>query len=174
MKQSRYIEFSVDTWQFCKGQRADYCVYACGYVTRTWKKSMIEELVKPYKRRGKLIVKCNQKEFTLKHLVAAGFLPDYKKGDNVICVDGNENNCHIDNLCIVSKKHLGRITGHLARSKKIQVKSLVNGEIKEYGSIRKAAKGLNCSYQTIIDKINNKYKNTCISDYEFKEVISRV
>ena len=43
MKQSRNVGFSEETRQFLHGARADYCIYGDGTITRTWKKSLIEE-----------------------------------------------------------------------------------------------------------------------------------
>ena len=100
MRQSRSIPFSLETYQFFHGKRADYCVYANGIITRTWKKSMIEEIVKPYMHKGNLTVKVSGKNLIVKHVVASAFLSDYSKGCSVVCIDSDETNCREDNLCV--------------------------------------------------------------------------
>ncbi len=170
MRQSRNIGFCEDTKQFHHGKSADYCVYADGRVTRTWKKSMTEELVSVYLNKGKAKIKCGQKEFILKHVVAAAFLPEYRKGAAVICIDRNELNCHVDNLCVLGKKQLGRLTGHKAKSFKVTVEDLSTGKAQKYRSVREAAKSLHCSYQTVLDYMNGRAKNSCLRGYEIKRL----
>lgn len=170
MKQSRNIGFYDETRQFYHGKRADYCVYSDGRVTRTWKKSMVEELVSVYLRRGKAIVKCSNKEFVLKHIVAAAFLPEYRKGASVICIDQNELNCSVDNLCVMSARQLGRLAGRKTKSWKVIVTDLRTGKTKKFRSVREAAKALHCSYQTVLDFMKGKYKNSCLGDYEIKRI----
>lgn len=172
MRQSRNIGYYEETQQFHHGKRADYCVYADGRVTRTWKKSMVEELVKVYLNKGKAKMKCGQKEFVLKHIVAAAFLPEYRTGAAVICIDRNELNCSVDNLCVVGKRQLGRLTGHKSKSHKVTVEDLNTGEVKKYRSVREAAKSLHCSYQTVLDYMNGKIKKSCLCGYKIKRMES--
>lgn len=168
MKQSRSIGYYEYTKQFYHSERADFCVYADGRVTRTWKKSMVEELVQVYMRRGKAMLKCGQKTFILKHVVAEAFIPEYRKGASVVCIDRNELNCSVDNLCVMSSRQLGRLTGHMAKSWKITVKELSTGKTQKFRSVREAAKSLNCSYQTLLDYMKGKVKNSCLCGYEIK------
>ena len=170
MRQSRNVGFSDETRQFLHGERADYCVYGDGTITRTWKKSMIEEKVAVYLRRGKAYVKCGGREMVLKHIVAAAFLPEYRKGASVVCIDRDEMNCAVDNLCVMTKKHLGRLTGHKATSEAVAVRDKRTGEIKKYRSVRRAAVALCCSYQTVLDYMNGKVKNSVLSDYQIKKL----
>lgn len=156
--------------QFYHGPRADYCVYDSGLVTRTYKKSVREVRVAVYIRHGKAAVKCGQKEFILKHLVASKFIPGYKKGMAVICVDGNELNCGVENLCVMNKGQLGRLTGWQATAQALKVKDKSTGEVKTYRSIREAAKSLNCSYQTVLDYLKGTYKNSCLTNFKITKV----
>lgn len=172
MRNKQMIHPSDDTRQFLHGKRADYCVYGDGTITRTWKKSWIEEVVKPYLKRGKLTVKCGGKEFIVKHLVAWAFLPEYKKGLSVVCVDSNERNCAIDNICVISAKQLGRITGGTNKKcKKMFVSNSVTGRTFRANSARAAAKEMNCSYQTLLDYIAGKSKNSVLSDYRVEVLL---
>lgn len=169
MKTCRSIRASDYTQQFFHGKRADYCVYGNGTVTRTWRKSWIEEIVTPYLSKGKLTVKCGGKEFIVKHLVAQAFLPDYQKGLSVVCVDGNEKNCDMENLCVINKTALGRITGGKTRkAKKIYVRNIETNEHFTADSVRAAAKKMSCSYQTLLDYIAGKVKKSVLSNYEVR------
>lgn len=174
MKQSRNVGFSEETRQFLHGARADYCIYGDGTITRTWKKSLIEEKVKIYMHHGKAVAKCGNRELIVKHIVAAAFLPGYKKGASVVCIDGNERNVAAENICIVKKEQLGRLTGHKSRSQAITVKNLSTGEIKKYRSVRRCALALNCSYQTVLDYVSGKVKNSVLSGYKIKAVANNV
>lgn len=156
--------------QFYHGPRADYCVYDSGLVTRTYKKSIREVKVAVYMRRGKAAVKCGQKEFILKHLVASKFIPEYKKGMSVVCVDGDEMNCGVENLCVIGAAQLGRLTGWRATSQAIKVKDKTTGEVKTFRSVREAAKSLNCSYQTVLDYLKGTYKNSCLTNFKITKV----
>lgn len=170
MRQSRNIPFCLETYQFFHGERADYCVYANGTITRTWKKSMIEEIVKPYMHKGKLTVHVSGKNFIVKHVVAAAFLPNYRKGCSVVCVDRDETNCGEDNLCVISKRALGRITGWMSKSQKIEILRPGERAYKKYRSIREAAKSLNCSYQTLLDYVNKKNKSSVLDGIKVRVI----
>lgn len=170
MRQSRNIGFYDETRQFYHGKRADYCVYSDGRVTRTWKKSMVEELVSVYLNKGKAKLTCGNKEFVLKHVVAAAFLPEYRKGAAVICIDRNELNCSVDNLCVMNSKQLGKLTGHMAKAYVVNVTDLRTGKTKRFRSVREAAKALYCSCQTVLDYMKGKIKKGILSDYEIKRI----
>lgn len=161
MRQSRNVGFSLETYQFCHGERADYCVYANGTITRTWKKSMVEEVVKAFMHKGRLTVKISGKHLPVKHVVAAAFIPSYRKGISVVCADGDETNCNVDNLCVISKRALGRITGWKAKAQRVAI-HLPDGSHKAYRSVREAAKALNCSYQTLLDYMAGNVKKSVL------------
>ena len=168
MKNKSIVGYSIETRQFLHGKRADYCIYGDGSVTRTWKVSMVEERVRPYMHKGKLMVKCGQQEFTVKHLVAWAFLENYEKGDCIICVDRDERNCAVENLCVMKSRQLGKLTGHLSRSCPVFVRNNESGQEVRYRSVREGAKALHCSYQTLFNYIKKEYKNSCLSKYTVK------
>ncbi len=163
-----------ETVIFHEGQRCWYCAYDNGLITRTWKKSLKEDIVKAYIKKTTsnqyACVKVDGKEITVKHLMAKYFLYGYKKGMPVVCIDKNEYNCHPDNLELFTNRELGKETGRLAKSNhKIRV-TAPDGKCLEYFSVRECAKALYCSYQTILDYMNNKTKNSILQDY----IINRV
>lgn len=88
----------------------------------------------------------------------------------VVCIDRDEMNCAADNLCVMTAKRLGRLTGHKARGEAVVVRDKRTGEIKKYRSIRRAAVGLCCSYQTMLDYMNGKVKNSVLNDYQIKKI----
>ncbi|MBR2385690.1 hypothetical protein IKA92_07385 [bacterium] len=126
----------------------EYYVHTSGIVAVKYKNGK-EKVLSAFERDGDLFVKIINKDYKVKHLVAAEVFSKYRKGTNVIFKDGNFRNCDCYNLQIISKKLLGQRTGILAgRNTKIRI----NNEV--YPSIRAAAKALYVSYQTLIDYLN--------------------
>ena len=101
----------------------------------------------------------------LKHCVwftATGHWPTLD--ENVVPIDGNELNCCITNLKIVDKREVARVTGPMSQSQVVVVKER-NKPPVEYSSVRKAAKALYCSYQTLLDYLKGKYKTSVLKKY---------
>lgn len=134
------VKDDEESLTFIKGKRAWYCVYARGVVTRTWLKSLREEKIAVYVNRGRAQFKANGKQYVLKHVVARAFLPEYKKGLNVIVRDGDELNCAVANLEISSNRELGKRSGPLANVSIAILVKAPNGNQTVYPSIRAAAK----------------------------------
>ena len=84
------------------------------------------------------------------------------RNENVIPIDGNELNCNIENLKLVDKREVAKLTGPMSRSQKVIIQ---NGKSspKEYSSVRKAAQALYVSYQTLLDYLNGKYKSSVLN-----------
>lgn len=115
-------------------------------------------------------MKIGTNEHCVKHLVAQAFLPDYRGlNSNVLHKDGNIRNCRADNLIIVPKSQVAKITGAKARS---QAVSVIDGNKTEmtFSSIRKAAIYLNCSYQTLLDYMNGKSKNSVLDGFTITKI----
>lgn len=99
----------------------------------------------------------------LKHAVwfaVTGHWPT--RNENVIPIDGNELNCNIQNLKLIEKREVARITGPMSRSQAVVVQDK-GRKPKEYSSIRKAAKALYVSYQTLLDYLTGKYKSSVLN-----------
>lgn len=133
-----------------------------GTVIKCSKKLYRESKSTPYAKRGKMAVKINRKEYILKHLVAKAFIDGYKKGLSVTHKDGNFKNCAVDNLVVFTKEELGKLTGGDSKRKPV----IANGN--EYYSVRDCAKSLNCSYQTLLDYLSGKVKNSVLSGVDVK------
>ena len=146
-----------------------FLYFACtdGFILRVLKSTYQEERVKVYKRRGKAYGKVNQKDIPIKHLIAKAFIKGYKKGNIVECIDGNPMNCRLDNLRIITKQEFGKKTGGKGNNIPIVVTFPDDSE-QEFPSIRSAARALFVSYQTVIDILNGKYKNTVLDGYRIE------
>lgn len=144
-----------------------FIYYACsrGFVLRVLKSTYDEQKVKVWYRRGAAYVKINQKNIPLKKVIAAAFLKDYKKGIIVETVNGNPFDCRVENLQLISKQEHGKRTGGRGNNTPVRV-IFPNGQERDFPSMRSAAKALFVSYQTVINKANEKYKNTVLNGYQ--------
>lgn len=150
--------------RICVGKIYSYSVCEDGTVIKTSRKHYRESTVKPYLKRGKATVKINGKEYVLKRLVAKYFM-GLKDEDNVIIKDNKPFNCHKNNLKIISKSDLGRQTGYKSgRAKPVVVDGI------EYQSVRKCAKELHCSYQTLSDYLNGKVKKSVVTENDINVI----
>ncbi len=131
--------------RICTGKMYSYSIREDGVVIATSRVHYVENRAKAYLRRGKATVKINQKEYTLKNLVAEHFIEEYKPGDYVELIDGKPFHCAVWNLRLYTQQEHGRRTGHRSRSQQV----IINGV--PYRSIRAAARALYVSYQTLLD-----------------------
>ncbi len=153
--------------------RHKYYVSNMGYVLSVSSKSYKERKLTGYIKQGRVnapyVIKLGTKEKCIKHLVAQAFIPGYKGADsNVLHKDGNKLNCRVDNLIVVTKSQVAKITGPQSRAQKIIVTDC-KGDETVYSSIRKAANNLNCSYQTLLDYINGRYKKSVLDGYKIRK-----
>lgn len=153
--------------------RHKYYVSNQGYVLSVSSKSYKERKLTGYVKQGRVnapyVIKLGNKEKCIKHLVAQAFIPEYKGADsNILHKDGDKRNCRADNLIVVPKRQVCRITGPQSRSQKIIVTDR-QGHETIYSSIRKAANNLNCSYQTLLDYMNGRYKKSVLDGYTIRK-----
>jgi len=140
-----------------------YYIHTSGIVAvkgKTGKEWMLQR----YMHRKDLACKIDNKMIKVKNLVAAAVFQSYKKGKPVICKDRNSENCDYKNLVVLDNRSLGKLTGHLSRSQKVLVIT-PDGDRELHRSVRAAGKALNCSYQTVLDYISGKVKNSVLSGY---------
>ena len=121
-----------------------------------------EHYVQSYLKKGHATVKINNREHRLKNLVAEHFIECWSPGCPVECIDGNPLNCDKRNLRVYSKQEHGANTGWKSRSQAV----IINGV--EYRSIREGAKAVHASYQTILDYLSGKVKNSCLDGYDIQ------
>lgn len=148
-----------------------FLYYACsdGYILRVLKSTYEESRVRPYKKRGYLAVKVNQKEMVLKQVIAKTFLKDYFDGAVVTHKNGDFKDCRMENLLVLSKGEHIRSTGKTSRGQAVSV-TFQNGERKCFASVREAAKGLHCSYQTVLDYLNGTYSSSVLDGMLIRKV----
>lgn len=145
-----------------------------GYILSVNKKTYSEKKLKNYlkskRKNPPYVVKIDGKEYLVKHLIAKAFLRNYKgNGSCILHKDGNKKNCSADNLIIVPKKQINKITGAMSKSHAVTVCDL-HGTEQNYSSIRKAAAALHVSYQTLLDYMKGKYSCSVLDGYVIHEV----
>ena len=111
--------------------------------------------LKPYKKCNLFVIKVNGKPKNCARLVANYHIRKLTKNDCVYHKNKLSFDNFVYNLEIVNKKDIGKLTGHIATSKRVvQVK---NGEIiRSWRSARRCAKDLFISRQTATDYCNGK------------------
>ena len=142
--------------RICEGKRYSYSVREDGVVFKTSRIRFIENRAAVYLKQGKATVKINQKEYTLKNLVAEHFIESWHPGAYVEIINGDPFNCAAVNLRLYTQSEHGRRTGYRSRSQKV----IADGV--EYRSIRECAKALHCSYQTLLDYMGGNVKHSVI------------
>lgn len=147
-----------------------YYVHTSGIVAVEYENNKVRILTPYMKKRARYVaVKLCDKERAVKHLVAAVALREYSKGMPVINIDDNPWNNDYHNLAVISKKKLGRTTGGMAHGFRPVIVTR-NGIEEYYPSIRSAAKGLYCSYQTVLYCLENRYHNNVLKDIKIEEI----
>lgn len=151
------------------GQIYDYFACSDGYILRVRKTTYNETRVKEFLKRGTVIVKINYKEMAVKSIIAKCFIPGDHSGMIINHKDGNPWNNSVDNLSFISKKDFFNRIECNAKAESIEI-TAPDGRVKVYPSIRKAAKALFVSYQTILDYLNGKYKSSILNGYKIRKL----
>lgn len=147
--------------KICKGKRGTYYATTEGDFYVVYHESGVKRPLKKYAkktRRGTvdLMVSIANKHRICKNLMAECFIKKHRKGDTVICIDGRIDNLKLENLKSIPKEIYAIKTGAMSKSKPVGL--FENDElVKKWGSTRKAAKDLFCSYQMVSDICNNAY-----------------
>lgn len=161
--ETRYIRIAV-------GQVYEYYICTDGLIHKLTRKSGKESIMRGTLKRGAVVIKINGKHETIKTIVAHAFIPQSRVGRWVIKhIDGDPWNNAVDNLQLIPQREYSRITGPMATSQRIEVIT-PEGKRKVYSSIRKAAKDMFVSYQTILDYMNNEYKSSVLDGYSFRKI----
>ena len=113
----------------------------------------------PFNKKGTLLylIKIKDKEYNCARLVANYHIRPLLPNERVYHKNKMNTDNFVRNLKIVSLKQLGKMTGHLSKSK--AVVEIEKGKVKRrWDSARKSAKDLYVSYQTVMDYCNGKVK----------------
>jgi len=154
----------------------NYLVSREGEIRRVWKSGMVTDL-KPQRKltdKGRpktirLTIAGKRKEYIVSHLVAAAFLGEPPEGMVLYHKNGMKFDNHVENLAYISRKKLGKKTGHKSNCLAVFKIDKEGNEIEIYYSAREAARQNYMSYQTVIDRCNHKVKNEfALADYSFR------
>lgn len=131
-------------------------------------------LLKPMIYPDGYYIHIKTKRIKLSRLVAEAWL---NLNQNQVVIHKNRNKFDNDlfNLIITDRSTLGKITGHLAKSKKSHMiaKYINDRPVKIWRSARSAAKDLGVSYQTVLDYANGKVKKTKFDLRKYQPAIKR-
>lgn len=117
----------------------------------------IKGYIKEHRGNKVYCVKLGYKNYVAKNLIASLFIEDYKTGDVVFTKTNGIKIVGVDNLVVIDKAKYARMTGPMARSKKVGLYE--NGKlVKTFRSSREAGRKLFCSHQMINDYCNNRTK----------------
>lgn len=136
-----------------------YEVNRLGQIRRVYKHKP-PRLLTPYRRHNSKAywIKINGKEYKLARLIYETFAGEVPEGKSIYHIDGYQWNNHIENLACATKEELGKITGYKAKAMKVAKIDKEGKIVKTYRSAREAGKDNHMSYQTILDRCNNKIK----------------
>ena len=143
--------------RICAGKRYFYSVCEDGKVIKCSRVRYVESEATPYLKKGHATVKINRREYTLKNLVAKHFIKSHRAGDYVEVLGGDPFDCAVWNLRLYTKSEHGRRTAPRVKSQRV----IVNGI--EYESVRKCARALHCSYQTVLDYLGGNVKHSVLN-----------
>lgn len=137
-----------------------YYAHSKGFIYKILKSDKTKVVKLGYLKDGVMVIKINGKQKNVKTIIASKFMRDYKPGMCIGVKDKNESNLNVENLYLYSYKMHGKLTGYKSRSKKIIVSEA--GVSKVYRSVRSCAKALGASYQTLLDYLAGKVKNSVL------------
>lgn len=150
-------------WKDIPGFGGKYQASVDGRIRRTYKSRELKELSR-FTRKGKqtlwvkITLEGKSRERKTAHLVWLTFRGPIPEGLAVYHKNGDLQDDNANNLALIDRKSLGRMTGAKARRRPV-AKRVPGGEIVEvYGGAREAARRNFMSYQTVIDLCAGKVK----------------
>ena len=155
------VDMRGEIWKDINGYGGKYQVNPLGEIRRVCKRKSVR--LSGYEHHGDFVVKLSNgdkpKVHLIAHLVADAFLPR-KHADFVLWhKNGVLSDNFVGNLQWISRRELGKRTALLADRRRTVAKVDRCGEVVSfYPSARAAARANNMSYQTVLDRCNNKVK----------------
>lgn len=150
-------------WKDIPGFRGKYQASVGGRVRRTYKTRGPKELCR-FTRKGKqtLWVKLSldgkSRDVKAAHLVWLTFRGPIPEGLAVRHKNGDLQDDHVNNLALIDRKSLGRMTGAKSRRRPVAKKEPWGRTVEVYASAREAARRNFMSHQTVIDLCAGKVK----------------
>lgn len=179
-----------EVWRDVPGFDGRYQVSNKGRARRIYPKSGTVRMKQPYQRqrreksanRKMLLIKMTYPdgrtvERPLLKVVAETFceIPD---GMLVVHRNGFHLDNSLDNVAFISRKGAGHIYGRMSARRRPVCKVNSSSQVVEvYASARAAGKANHMSYQTILDRCNNKIKNPFALDgfnYQWDEGVTEI
>lgn len=135
----------------------NYYIDVNGRIKKVYKNKN-QKILRTYRKGSIQIIKINGKQRNVARLVVESFYRKLKKDEVVVHINGIILDNRLENLKIMKKKEVGKITGALAKQKTILL--MENGEIKQiFKGTRETEKKLFISRQTVSDYCNDKVKH---------------
>lgn len=152
-------------WYDIPGYDGKYQINYHGEIRRKLKKGW--KMLHPYRKKanGRTAVKLNCEEQIVMKLMQITFIGDLPEGKVTYHKNGIITDDTLNNIGIITRQELGRLTGKQNGKSKVIVKISEDGEIVEYyKSAREAGRKNHMSYQTILRYISGKTKSLFAPD----------
>lgn len=148
-------------WYDIPGYDGKYQINYFGNVRRALKRGY--KALHPYIKttNGRRVVKLNCKEQVVMKLMQITFIGELPPGMVTYHKNGIITDDALNNIGIITRSELGRLTGRGNGCETSVVKIGEEGQIVDfYRSVREAGRKNHMSYQTILDRINGKVKSS--------------
>ena len=152
-------------WYDIPGYDGKYQINYFGNVRRALKRGY--KALHPYIKtaNGRRVVKLNCKEQVVMKLMQITFIGELSPGVVTYHKNGIITDDALNNIGIITRSELGRLTGRGNGCETSVVKISEEGQIVDfYRSVREAGRKNHMSYQTILDRINGKVKSLYAPD----------
>lgn len=152
-------------WYDIPGYDGKYQINYFGNVRRALKRGY--KALHPYIKttNGRRVVKLNCKEQVIMKLMQITFIGELPPGMGTYHKNGIITDDALNNIGIITRSELGRLTGRGNGCETSVVKISEEGQIVDfYRSVREAGRKNHMSYQTILDRINGKVKSLYAPD----------
>jgi len=161
----------MDIWENIRDYDGKYQISYFGEIKRVYKNGktrILNPYIKSTGKRDLLVIGLSidrvKKEVSVHKLVADAFLKPPKQGEVPYHINGLIRDNYASNIKYISRKELGKLTGSQSKQKGVAKINSDCDVVEFYTSARQAAKENFMSYQTVIDRCNNKVKSAFAPD----------
>ena len=152
-------------WYDIPGYDGKYQINYYGEIRRKTEKGCRKVSTYVKKRSGRRVAKINCKEKVVMKLMQITFMGDLPEGKVTYHKNGVLTDNTLNNIGIITRQELGRLTGKQNGKCKVIVKISEDGEIVEYyKSAREAGRKNHMSYQTILSRLKGTTKSLFAPD----------
>lgn len=174
-------ENGIDWWRNIPGYNGIYRVNRNADIQRVFPSGLVRNMT-PYRKqaktfRSRLFVKLTvggkSKDVAVLKIMAETWFDNQNKSLVPYHKNRNVTDNHVDNIGFISRRELGKLTGHMANRRKTVFKVSQDGEeVEVYRSAREAAKANNMSHKTVLNRCHKRVKNPFALDgytYQFEK-----